>query len=66
MSVSGVKSTVIGLAVALLACAILLPIAITQIVNANTTGWGAQDILVWGVLPTAVIVAVLLKVFDAI
>jgi hypothetical protein len=61
-----IKAFIVAISVGLLVAGILLPIGIGQIANANTTGWDAQTILVWGVIPVAGAVAVVLKLFDVI
>jgi hypothetical protein len=52
--------------VVLLLGAILLPIALTQLANANTTGWDATVITVFGLLSLIGIVVVILKMLDKV
>ena len=51
---------VIGIAVAALVVAIILPIAFNQFFSVNTGSWDAQTILIWGIIPLVVILGVVL------
>ena len=52
---------IIGLAVGGLVLAILLPLAITEILGANTTGWNDSVSTVWTVLlPVLMVIAAIL------
>ena len=53
---------VVGVAVSILLVAILVPIAMTEMVGANTTGWGASLITIFGtVVPILAIIGIALK-----
>ena len=51
---------VINIFVVILLSAILLPIAFSQIFNANTTGWDTNTITIFGLLPVIASVALIL------
>ena len=51
---------VINIFVVILLAAILLPIAFTQIFNANTTGWDDNTVTIFGLLPVISSVALIL------
>lgn len=38
---------------------VLIPVAITTISGTDTTGWGASEILIWGLLPLIIVVGLL-------
>jgi len=53
---------IVGLAVSLLLIAILVPIAMTEIVGANQTGWGTALVTIFGtVIPVLAIIGLALK-----
>lgn len=58
----GVSATsfVISIAVAALVVAIIVPIAFGQFFSTNTSSWDAQTILIWGIIPLVVILAIVL------
>ena len=58
----GVSMTgfVIGIAVAALVVAIIIPVAFGQFFATVTTSWDAQTILIWGIVPVVVILAIVL------
>lgn len=62
MGQRGVSMTsyVIGIAVAALVVAIIIPIAFGQFFSTVTTSWDAQTILIWGIIPVIVILAIVL------
>jgi len=51
---------VVGLVVAGLMAAFLLPIAIQEITNVSTTGWSDGAASLWGVLPIMIVLAIFL------
>lgn len=51
---------VIGIAVAALVVSIIVPIAFGQFFATVTTSWDAPTILIWGVIPLVVILAIVL------
>lgn len=51
---------VIGIAVAALVVSIIVPIAFGQFFATTTTSWDAQTILIWGIIPLVVILAIVL------
>jgi hypothetical protein len=53
-------SYVIGIAVAALVVAIIIPVAFSQFFATVTTSWDAQTILIWGIIPVIVILAIVL------
>lgn len=53
-------SYVIGIAVAALVVAIIIPVAFSQFFSTVTTSWDAQTILIWGIIPVIVILAIVL------
>ena len=53
---------VVGVAVSILLVAILVPIAMTEIVGANQTGWGSALITIFStVVPILAIIGIALK-----
>lgn len=58
----GVSMTgfVIGIAVAALVVAIIIPVAFGQFFATSTASWDAQTILIWGIIPVVVILAIVL------
>lgn len=56
----GMTSFVIGIAVAALVVAIIIPVAFSQFFATVTTSWDAQTILIWGIIPVIVILAIVL------
>lgn len=57
---ASMTSYVIGISVACLVVAIILPIAFGQFFSTVTTSWDAQTILIWGIIPLVVILAIVL------
>jgi hypothetical protein len=55
------KAVVLGI-VGLFLIAALAPAAITQIMAANTTSWGANNIALWGIVGTMAIIGIVLVV----
>ena len=55
---------IVGLIVSLYVLANLLPSAITAIIGANTSGWGAANIALWGLLPLLVIIVIVMKYYE--
>lgn len=56
----GLGEGVINIFVVVLLAGILLPIAFTQIFSANTTGWDANTITIFGLIPIISAVALIL------
>jgi hypothetical protein len=57
------SSNVIELAIAVLVLAILVGmISFPIFFGTNTTGWGATNILIWGVVPTVSLAAVIIGI----
>ena len=54
------SEAVINIFVVLLLAAILLPIAFTLIFNANTTGWDANTVTIFALLPIISVIALIL------
>lgn len=57
---ASMTSYVIGIAVAALVVAIIVPIAFGQFFSTDTGSWDAQTILIWGIIPLVVILAIVL------
>lgn len=57
---SRATNLVVGLVVAGLMAAFLLPIAIEQIANTSTSGWSDGAASLWGVLPIMIVLAIFL------
>lgn len=51
---------VIGIAVAILVTALIIPIAFDSFFGADTGSWDAQTILIWGIIPVVGLLAVVL------
>ena len=66
MKLGAPTSQVVEIAIFLMVCAFILPIAITQFTGVNTTGWDANIILVWDNLPILCVVALLIGVLGYI
>jgi len=60
-AVSGNEIVTIVIAIFILAA--MLPAAITALFGANTTGWSATTILMWGLLPVIIVAVIILKVY---
>jgi uncharacterized membrane protein YbhN (UPF0104 family) len=69
MKARSLSGTVIEIAIAILVLAILVGVVAFPIFfGTNTTGWGANNILIWGVVPTvslAVVIIGLVKNFKS-
>ena len=52
--------SVINIFVVVLLAAILLPIAFSQIFNANTTGWDSNTVTIFGLVPIIASIALIL------
>ena len=53
---------IVGIAVSLLVAAVLVPVAMTQILGANQSGWDASLILIFGtVVPILAIIGIAIK-----
>ena len=57
---SAMSGFVVGIAVAALIVAILIPIAFSQFFAVDTGSWDAQTILLWGIVPLVIILALVL------
>lgn len=57
---ASMSSYVIGIAVAALIVAIIIPIAFGQFFSVNTGSWDAQTVLIWGIIPLVIILAIVL------
>ena len=57
---SAMSGFVVGIAVAALIVAILIPIAFSQFFAVVTTSWDPQTILLWGIVPLVIILALVL------
>lgn len=57
---ASMSSYVIGIAVAALIVAIIVPIAFNQFFAVDTGSWDAQTILIWGIIPLVIILAIVL------
>lgn len=61
MKAYSLSSTVIEIAVAILVLAVLVgTIAFPIFFGTNTSGWGATNILIWGVVPTVALAVVII------
>lgn len=58
----GVAATgfVIGIAVAILVAALIVPIAFDSFFGADTASWDAQTILIWGIIPVVGLLTIVL------
>ena len=54
------EQKVIGIFITILLTAILIPVAFSQIFNANTTGWDANTVTIFGLIPIIGVVAIIL------
>lgn len=52
---------IFGIVLGLYFAAILVPPALSNIFNANTTGWDAGTIALWGLIPLAVIAVIIYR-----
>lgn len=57
---SGAVNLVVALVVGGLMAAFLLPIAIDEIANVDTSGWDGGAAALWGILPVMIVLAVFL------
>lgn len=58
-------NTIIGLVVGLIVLAIMLPVALTEIMNVNTTTWDPSVAAVWDLLPVLAVLAGLVMIVAA-
>lgn len=58
----GVAATgfVIGIAVAILVAALIVPIAFDSFFGADTASWDAQTVLIWGIIPVVGLLTIVL------
>lgn len=56
------SSKFIGLAVSILILAYTLPMAITALVNANTTGWATDLVAIWDALPVITVLGAFIMI----
>lgn len=54
--------TVLGLVVGIIAVAVAVPIAISRLSSANTTGWSSDVVAIWDMLPIFAVLAVLVLI----
>lgn len=54
---------VVKVLIGLLLASILLPIAISNIIGADQTGWDASTIALWAIIPIALVIGLVVKVF---
>jgi hypothetical protein len=60
MQARSLSGTVIEIAISILVLAILMgTIAFPIFFGTNTSGWGATNILIWGVVPTVALAAII-------
>lgn len=59
------EEKVIGIFVTVLLTAILIPVAFTQIFNANTTGWDSNTVTIFGLIPIIAVVGLILIIVFA-
>jgi hypothetical protein len=59
--------TVMDIAIAILFAAVILGyVALPIFFGTNTSGWGATNILVWGVVPTVALAGILITIVQHI
>lgn len=62
MKANSLSGSVIEIAIAILVLAILLGIVAFPIFfGVNTTGWGANNILIWGVMPVVALSVIIIS-----
>ena len=54
---------VIGLLFGMLLASIVLPIAISNILGADQSGWDTSTVALWALLPIAIVIGLVFKVF---
>ena len=57
-------NTVITLVVTVYVVAAMLPSAISQLVQVNTSGWGVAEIALMGLLPLLIIIVIIKKFYE--
>lgn len=57
-------SAIVGLVISVVILAALLPTAMTALNGANTTGWDATQIAIWGVLRIIILAVVVMKISE--
>lgn len=60
MEIKDLIGIVVAIAVGAIVAAAIIPSAITDITNANTTGWDSATTSVWGLLGVIIVLAVLM------
>lgn len=58
-------NAIISLVVGLIVLSIMLPVALTEIMDVNTTGWDSSVASVWGLLPVLAVLAGLVMIVAA-
>jgi hypothetical protein len=58
--VGGLSNMIIGIAVAGLVASFILPIAISNLFSANTTGWSTDATNMWAILPVVAVLVVVI------
>lgn len=58
-------NTIIGLAIAVIVAAAVLPDAISTLFAVNTTGWSTGATALWGALPIIIIAAIVVGFYTA-
>lgn len=53
---------IVQLVIALVLVSALIPMGLTMLVNANTTGWGSSELAMWALIPTIAIIAIFLLI----
>ena len=59
---SSLMNLVITLAIGIILIAFLIPVAINQFVDANTTTWNAEWISLWNVIPIFVFLGIVIAI----
>lgn len=49
--------------IGMLLASLLIPIAITNVINADQTGWDASTIALWAIIPLAIVIGLVIAVF---
>ncbi len=56
---------VIGLLIGLLIASVILPVAFANVFGADQSGWDASTIALWALIPIAVVIGLVVKVFKS-
>lgn len=58
-----IGSWVVKVLIGMLLASVLLPVAISNIIGADQSGWDASTIALWAIIPIAIVIGLVVAVF---